>query len=160
MVLPNGYTEEPRKFTRLLKPPLALLRKLWRLYTCYFDDLITMDCIYSTCSKNMKILKLMPSLVLIVYLSKTLLFLCQEIEYLGFIINSTNMTLTLTLLKKQKNYYPVMKYYQTPILKLWKFHNFWANFPAVSLLSHKENCTIGKAIMKEKQYYGFLCSNS
>ena len=77
-----------------------------------------MDFIYSTCSKNMKILKLMPSLVLIVYLSKTLLFLCQEIEYLGFIINSTNMTLTLTLLKKQKNYYPVIKYYQTPILKL------------------------------------------
>ena len=119
-----------------------------------------MDCSYSTCSKNMKIIKLMPLLVLIVYPSKTILFLCQEIEYLGFIINSTNMTLTLTLLMKQKNYYPVMKYYQTPILKLRKFHNFWVNFPAASLLSHKENCTIGKAILKENQYYGFLCSNS
>ena len=26
MVLPNGYTERPRKFTKLLKPPLATLR--------------------------------------------------------------------------------------------------------------------------------------
>ena len=30
------------------------------------------------------------------------LFPCQEIEYLGFIINSPNITLTLTLIKEQK----------------------------------------------------------
>ena len=43
----------------------------------------------------------MPSLGLIVHPSKAILFPCQEIEYLGFIINSTNMTLTLTPVKKQ-----------------------------------------------------------
>ena len=93
-VLPNGYTERPIKFTKLLKPPLPLLRKLERvLVASYFDDLITMDCSYSACSKNiMKIIKLMPSLGLIVH---------PSIEHLGFIINTTNMTLTLTLLKKQ-----------------------------------------------------------
>ena len=49
MVLQNG---------KLLKPPLSLLRKLERvLLASYFDDLITMDCSYSACSKNiMKII--------------------------------------------------------------------------------------------------------
>ena len=97
MVLGDGYMEVPRKFTKFLKPPL------WRvLVASYFDDLITTDCSYSGCSKNiMKIIKLMPSLGLIVHPSKAILFPCQEIEYLGFIINSTNMTLTLTPVKKQ-----------------------------------------------------------
>ena len=44
----------------------------------------------------------MSSLGLIVHPSKFILFPYQEIEYLGFIINSTNMTLTLTPVKKQK----------------------------------------------------------
>ena len=73
-VLPNGYTERPRKFTKLLKPPLSLLRKLERvLVASYFDDLMTMDCSYS--AKNiMKIIKLMLSLGLIVHPSKSVLF--------------------------------------------------------------------------------------
>ena len=94
-VLPNGYTEGPRKFTKLLKPSLSLLRKLERvLVVSYFDDLITMDCSYSACSNNiMKIIELLSSLGLIVHPSLGLIVHpCQEIEYLGFIINSTNMT--------------------------------------------------------------------
>ena len=104
IVLPNGYTEGPRKFTKLLKQPLLLLKKLERvLVASYFDDLITLDRSYSACSKNiMKIIKLMSSLGFIVHPSKSILFPCPEIEYLGFIINSTNMTLTPTLVKKQK----------------------------------------------------------
>ena len=39
--------------------------------------------------------------------------------------------------------YFVMKYYKAPTLKLGKFHSYRGNFPATSLLSHKENCTIG-----------------
>ena len=73
------------------------------LVASYFDDLITMDCSYSAFFKKiMKIIKLMSSLGLIFHPSKSILFPCQEIEYLGFIIDSTNMTLTLTLVKKQK----------------------------------------------------------
>ena len=44
----------------------------------------------------------MPSLGLIIHQSKSIFFPCQEIEYLGVIINSTNITLILTLVKKQK----------------------------------------------------------
>ena len=97
MVLGDGYMEVQRKFTKFLKTPL------WRVVVAsYFDDLITIDSSYSACSKNiMKIIKLMLSLGLIVHPSKAILFPCQEIEYLGFIINSTNMTLNLTPVKKQ-----------------------------------------------------------
>ena len=63
-----------------------------------------MYCSYSTCSNNIiKVIKLMSSLGLIVHPSKSISFPCQEIEYLDFAINSTNMTSTLTLVKKQKN---------------------------------------------------------
>ena len=39
-VLPNGYTEEPRKFTKVMKPPLATLRKEKISIADYIDDLI------------------------------------------------------------------------------------------------------------------------
>ena len=79
MILPNGYTKGTRKFTKLSKPPLSLLRKLERVVVAsYFDHLITMDCIYSAYSKNiMKIIKLVSSLGLIVHPSKSILFPCQ-----------------------------------------------------------------------------------
>ena len=58
-VLPNSCTEGPKTFTKLLKPPLRLLRKLERvLLGSYFDwqdildDLLTWDYSYSACSKN------------------------------------------------------------------------------------------------------------
>ena len=50
----------------------------------------------------MNLTKLMSSLGLIVHTSKSIFFPCQEVEFLGFIVNSRNMTLTLTLEKKQK----------------------------------------------------------
>ena len=43
-------------------------------------------------------------LQLILHPSKSILFLCQEIEYLGFIIISINLTLPLTLVKNQKKF--------------------------------------------------------
>ena len=70
MVLPNGNTEGPRKFIKLLEPPLSLLRKLERVLVArYFDDLITMNCSsYSACFNNiMEIIKLLSSLGLIVH---------------------------------------------------------------------------------------------
>ena len=100
-VFPNSYMEGLKKFTKLLNPALRLLKKLERvLVAIYFDNLITMDCGYSACSNNiMKIIKLMFPLGLIVSPSKSSFRPCQEIEYLDLIVNSTKITLTLTLVK-------------------------------------------------------------
>ena len=129
-VLPNGYREQSRKFTTLLKPPLSWLRKLERvLVASYFDDFITIYCSYSAYSKNIiKIIKLLSSLGLIVHPSKSILFPCQEIEYLGFIINSINITLTLTLVKKQKILLLFDKTLSSPQVKIRKLSQLLGKF--------------------------------
>ena len=40
MVLANGYTKGPRKFTKLLKPALAALRQMGITLAAYLDDII------------------------------------------------------------------------------------------------------------------------
>ena len=135
IVLLNGCIKGPIKFTKLWKPPLSLLRKLERvLVASYFGDLITIDWGYSAFSSNMKIIKLKPSLGLIIHPSKSIFFPCQESEYLGFIINSINMTLTITLVKKHNIILLCDKMLSSPHIKIGKFLNRWANFPAASLL--------------------------
>ena len=37
--LPNGLSIGPRKFTKLLKPPLAALRKLGHMVCSFIDDI-------------------------------------------------------------------------------------------------------------------------
>ena len=160
-ILPNGYTEGPKKFTKLLKPPLPLLRKLERvLVASYFDDLITIDCSYSACSNNiMKIIKLLSSLGLIVDRLKSALFSCQEIEYLGFIINSTNMKLTLTLIKKQKIVSLCDEILSSSHVKIRKFSQLVGKFSS-SFIAAPQGKLCYSSILVGKQYYGFLCSNS
>lgn len=49
--LPNRYTESPRKFTKLLKPPISLLRKVEKIIIAdYFGDLMSYT--YDTHPKN------------------------------------------------------------------------------------------------------------
>ena len=133
MVLPNGSGEGPRKFKKLLKPPLPLLRKLERVFVVsYFDNFITMYCCYSHCSNNiMKIIKLMSSIGLIGHPSKSIFFPCPEIEYLGFIINSTNMKLTLTLVKKQDITLLCDEILSSPHIKIRKVSEVLGKFSSI-----------------------------
>ena len=64
-----------------MKPPLAFLRKIEKILVAgYFDDLITLNSKHSSSTFN-------P---------------CQEIEYLGFVISSVKVTISLTPANKQK----------------------------------------------------------
>ena len=71
--LPNGYTEGPRKFTKLLKPPLATLRVQWRILVAnYIDDLITMNMTLESCMDNIsKIIEILMSLGFVIHPSKS-----------------------------------------------------------------------------------------
>ena len=54
-VSPNDYPEGPRKFTKLLKPPMSLseLRRVEKnVIACYFDDLLTIDFSHASCLSN------------------------------------------------------------------------------------------------------------
>ena len=100
--LPNGYTQGPRKFTKILKPPFATLRVEWNiLVAAYIDDLITMSMTYESCIFNVnKIIDSLVTLGFVVHPTKSEFLPSQTIEYLGFIIDSKQMIVSLTNEKK------------------------------------------------------------
>ena len=100
--LPNGYTEGLRKFTKALKPPLIQCKKNKIVVAGYFDDLITMGSDQNICINNMKeISRNFFSLDFIVHPEKTLFSPTETLEFLGFVINSSTMTVCFMESKKQ-----------------------------------------------------------
>ena len=69
--LPNGLCSSPRKFTKLLKPPLACMRLQQCLVSGYIDDLITMNKTYNTWFENLKLcVSLLDSLCFVIHSDK------------------------------------------------------------------------------------------
>ena len=101
--LPNGLSSGPRKFTKLLKPTLSFLRKLLIAIAAYIDDLFTCSSSFKKCEFNVKrCVEVLDSLRFIVHPEKSVSVPTKCIEYLGFIINSENMTISLSDRKKEK----------------------------------------------------------
>ena len=102
--LPNGLSSGPRKFTKLLKPTLSFLRKLLIAIAAYIDDLFTCSSSFKKCEFNVKrCVEVLDSLRFIVHPEKSVFVPTKCIEYLGFIINSENMTISLSDRKKGKD---------------------------------------------------------
>ena len=94
---PNGLASCPRKFTKLLKPPLATLRKRGYLVSSYIDDIYLQNETYSGCIDSVKAaLQLFDSLGFVAHPTKSEFIPKQEITFLGFVINSVTMTIALT----------------------------------------------------------------
>ena len=103
LVLPNGYTDGPRSFTKLLKPPLATLRLEHITLASYIDDIFTIDKSKERCLDNVfRIVQQFQSLGFVIHPDKSNFLPDTSIEFLGFIIDSVTMTVTLTLDKKEK----------------------------------------------------------
>ena len=67
-VLPNGYSPGPRKFTKLLKPPLSTLRKQGVTVAAYINDMFTLNKTETKCRDNIqKILSTLESLGFIIH---------------------------------------------------------------------------------------------
>ena len=100
--LPNGYTEGPRKFTKIMKPPLSTLRKSGVSVTDYIDDMLTMSTSVNSCYDNIdRIIQLLDSLGFVVHPEKSNFKPTQVIEFLGFVIDTFHMTIQLTQKKKR-----------------------------------------------------------
>ena len=100
--LPQGLTSAPRIFTKLLKPVLSHLHKLGIFVSCYLDDCIFIaDSADVLISNVLYTLHLFDSLGLTVNPHKSVLEPTQEIEFLGVILNSVDMTATLTPRRKK-----------------------------------------------------------
>ena len=102
-VLPNGYSPGPRKFTKLLKPPLSVLRQLRVTIAAYLDDMFTTNLSYERCKHNIKMIcDMFESLGFTIHPKKTIFEPSTILEFLGFIIDSIAMTVSLTQAKKDK----------------------------------------------------------
>ena len=95
--LPNGLAPGPRWFTKLLKPVFALLRKDGHTSTSFLDDSLLVASTKTDCMKNVEdTAALFRKLGFIVHPTKSVFEPTTRIQYLGVIIDSETMKVTLT----------------------------------------------------------------
>ena len=101
--IPNGLSSGPRVFTRLTKILFSDLRKQGYLSTSYIDDCLLFGRSKEACQENLeKTVKLSIQAGFIVHPDKSVLAPTQKITYLGFWLDSKNMTVKLTEQKATK----------------------------------------------------------
>lgn len=101
--LPNGYSDAPRVFTKLLKPVFAQLRRLGHVVVGYIDDIYLQGNTELECHKAVKTAtELLENCGFVIHQEKSCFVPAKRAVYLGFEINSAEMTVSLTEDKKLK----------------------------------------------------------
>ena len=101
--MPNGYEPAMRIFTKISKIPFSILREKGFLSVVYVNDSCLQDDDYEDCLSNvLNTIKILRSLGFTILPEKSKFIPTQRITFLGFILNSVQMTITLTLEKKEK----------------------------------------------------------
>ncbi|CAG2210062.1 unnamed protein product [Mytilus edulis] len=101
--LPNGISSAPRIFTKLLKPVYSSLRVLGHVNVGYIDDSLLLGETIEECNKNVNdTIELMSKLGFVIHEDKSVFQPSKQIIFLGNIIDSENMIITLTADKKTK----------------------------------------------------------
>ena len=102
--LPMGLTSSPRIFTKVLKPVFSYLRSQFG-HTClgYIDDSFYLEDSYTECEEaTLRAIQLFVSLGFKIHPEKSVIIPTQILEFLGFILNSILMSVTLTNKKAVK----------------------------------------------------------
>ena len=101
--LPNGLSSAPRIFTKLLEPALAVLRGHGVLIIVYIDDIILLADDPKTLIEHIhQTLTLFTSLGFTINQEKSQLVPSQEVPFLGFILGSLTMTVSMKSDKAEK----------------------------------------------------------
>lgn len=101
--LPNGLSSAQRVFTKLLKPVLSTLRKQGFENVPYIDDILLLGDSDEHCAQNVRgTFTLLDSLGFTIHQTKSVFVPVQEIAFLGFLINSKKMTVSLLQEKANK----------------------------------------------------------
>lgn len=101
--LPNGLSSAPRIFTKLLKPALARLREDGVLLVIYIDDIILFaDDPQTLLGFIQRAITLLQSLGFTIHSDKSQLVPSQRVNFLGFILDSVAMTVSMKLDKADK----------------------------------------------------------
>lgn len=99
--LPNGLSSGPRQFTKLLKVPISHLRCQYQhTIIAYLDDTLFIENTSNRVSKSLtRASSLLQDLGFLINYKKSVFIPNQEIEFLGFTINSVTMQVCLTGIK-------------------------------------------------------------
>ena len=100
---PNGLGPCPRKFTKIMKVPLSHLREQMCSILGYIDDFLLWALTYTECAKNVQMaVDLFIKLGFFIHPEKSVFNPTTRLIFLGFIIDSILMTVTLTDEKKER----------------------------------------------------------
>ena len=130
--MPNGYAPAMQIFTKLSKMLFLILREKGFLSVVYVGDPYLQGNDYEGCFSNvLKTKEILRSLGFTIHPDKSKFIPIKYINYLRFTLKSVQMTITLTLEKKEKN---VVTDGVVTIRFLSKLiGNLVASFPAVTV---------------------------
>ena len=101
--MPNGLACAPRLFTKLLKPVYGSLREQALLSVGYIDDSYLQGDTQTDCQHNVDTTsQLFAKLGFWLHEDKSVFTPTQQLEFLGFVLNSISMTVSLTVAKAEK----------------------------------------------------------
>ena len=102
-VYPNGLASCPRQFTKLLKPPIAHLRSQGHLIASYIDDIYLQSDTYEGCVNTvLSTFRQFNDLGFVIHPDKSEFIPKQTIQFLGFILDSRSMKITLPADRKTR----------------------------------------------------------
>ncbi|XP_052234246.1 uncharacterized protein LOC127846782 isoform X1 [Dreissena polymorpha] len=98
-----GLSSSPRVFSKVLKPAYAYLRSKGYVSTAYIDDSCLQGETKLKCEQNIiDTITLFDRLGLTINIEKSVLRPCQQLTFLGFVLCSITMTVTLTMTRKEE----------------------------------------------------------
>lgn len=91
-----GQSTAPWLFTKLLRPVISKLRNMGFVSVIYLDDILLFGNTFEECQGNIQAtISLLESLGFVINFTKSSLIPSQSAKYLGFILNSSSMTVAL-----------------------------------------------------------------
>ena len=100
---PNDLSSCPRRFTKLMKVPLSTLHQANHIIMGYIDDFHLQGYNFHECwTTILEASLLFTHLGFVIHPEKSCLVPSQYIEFLGFVIDSRTMKVTLTDVKKEQ----------------------------------------------------------
>ncbi|CAL8071331.1 unnamed protein product [Orchesella dallaii] len=101
--LPFGICTAPRVFTKLMRPVLSYLRKLGVICVIYIDDIWIMGHSIQECTKHVQLtVETLERLGFVINSVKSNLVPSHIVRYLGFVLDSSTMTIKLPSDKARK----------------------------------------------------------
>ena len=95
--LPFGLSAAPRLFTKLLKTPMSLIRRLGILICIYLDDMLILSDSYEEAIRARDaVIFILQNLGFTINWEKSVIIPTTTLEFLGFILDSINMEIGLS----------------------------------------------------------------